>query len=162
MTRSSPSIRQRLDALSLLDWGFLTAGITSGALAVLSVYAALEGAAGVAEVVVFGLFSVVSYGVVREAVRPEVADECQECGRALVVDSARDSSDTAVTVQQSGEPTRRRVGPLSVILERDRDRGVYCSAVCVRRHLGALEPRDRSVTEPMANRLEGGREVRAS
>lgn len=139
MTRTNPTVRRRLHALSLYEWAFVAAGLVGLALAGWSAVSAARGGSGVGAVALFGLFGVVCYLVVREAPRPEVNATCQECGRRLVVDSAMDSRDHAVTVQFSGPPTRRRVGPLSAIAERDRQRHVFCSPDCARLNVGPLK-----------------------
>lgn len=138
MTRANPAVRRRLNALSLYEWAFVAAGLAGVALAGWNAAAVARGGNGLGAVALFGLFGVVCYLVVCEAARPEVNATCQECGRQLVVDSARDSRDAAVTVQFSGPPTRRRVGPVPTIAERDRERHVFCSPDCARLHVGPL------------------------
>lgn len=138
MTTENPPVRRRLDALDRQAWAFIAAGLAGLALTIKAAVSVLEGGAGAGAVALFGLFSIVCYLVVRERARPELIGECEECGRELTVDSARDRYDHAVTVQFSGPPERSSVGPLPVIAERNRQRRQFCSPTCARMRLGPL------------------------
>ncbi|WP_254841134.1 hypothetical protein [Natronomonas marina] len=137
---STPPIRERLHALDAQAWLFVIAAVASTAVAAGLAWTAA--AASASTIILFAAFAAMCYLVVREIARPDVRGECKECGRAVVVDPARDSNDAAVTVQFAAEPERRTVGPVEMIADRNRQRHTFCTAVCARANLGSLEDLD--------------------
>lgn len=146
MRDAQPLVRTRLGALDPLGWTFTAAGLTSfavGAREALTL--TTTGASSPASVVLFGSFGAVCLWVAHAISQPELDTTCRECGDRLIVDSARDGVDAAVTVQFADTPTRAGVGPFTVVRSRERTRYQYCSATCARADLGPLRESTTSV-----------------
>lgn len=155
MSGVQPLVRTRLGALDPLGWTFVAAGAVSLALAGKETLALATGnGGGAASVVLFASFGTVCLWVAHAISQPELDTECRECGDPLVVDSAADGVDAAVTVQFANPPERVGVGPFMVVQSRDRTRFQYCSATCARADLGPLRetttvPTVESSSEPV-------------
>lgn len=62
--------------------------------------------------------------------RAECDATCDHCGDRVWAHSGRDGDAEVVEVRSVGSPRRARLGPLSLVVERERMDHVYCSGEC--------------------------------
>ncbi|QIO23092.1 hypothetical protein [Haloarcula sp. JP-L23] len=121
----------RLSDLSLEGWfglGLITVGLV--VIGQTAVEWDMFGDNPVAGLAVGGFLAVFGAFMAYENGRPECDETCDACGEHIRSQSSRDGLSEFVEVRASGTPRRARLGPLSVVTERNTGRWVYCSGKC--------------------------------
>lgn len=120
----------RIDELErdhLTIWTVLGLAVGLGALASAGYYVAVWEPANAALsgiVALFALFIGVDNSL------PDLETACDSCGEHLTLHSGRDETDEIHIVRRTETPRRLHVGPLSVVVKRDRREYHYCSSEC--------------------------------
>jgi len=106
----------------------------AGAGVALGVDGLVDGLAGTGDLLVgvgFGaLIILVGAVLAYEDARPECEGTCDHCGEHVQANSSREGVDEYVLVVATGSPRRASLGPLSVVIGRQKDDKKYCSGEC--------------------------------
>ncbi|WP_254271093.1 hypothetical protein [Haloarcula marina] len=121
----------RLSDLSLLGWGGVWLSVAGISYTVREVVlASVWGGPWIEPIVIGGLIALLGGIGAYENARPECQSTCDHCGEIVRSHSSRDATDEFVEVHASGTPRRARLGPLSLVVERQQSTFVYCSGEC--------------------------------
>lgn len=110
--------------------------------------AAGDGASYVGSVLIAGVVLFLGVMFAYESAKPEVDTECDACGAPIRVNSGADRRDGVLVARRTKPPRRMHLGPLSLVVNRNRHEWQYCSVGCVERdapqecieHVGVADP----------------------
>jgi len=121
--------------LSDLSTGGVVALGVAGAGVAFGVWSAFESVMLGGDLILELLFSAVVFALgvmfAYDTAKPEYQGTCDSCGEPIECNSSRDSTDEVIVVKASGAPRRLSLGPLSIVVDRQRLERMYCSGECV-------------------------------